>query len=224
VLTVLCYYREPRRGNEAQGERSFWRWEDQGERYVRRMTEAVNRYVPGPHQLRLLAPDDAPGWWGKVQMFNPAVTEGRCLYLDLDNVIGGPLDALVALEPDPIIMADDRMFPGTPNGSVMLFDAGRLRFLWDEYQANGAAVRREFSESHWPMASDQAFIADRVRKAGHVIPFFQDLLPPGYLLMSQAELEQGADWSRTHLVCGQSLPKPHQSAHPYYAEHWRDAA
>jgi hypothetical protein len=223
VLTVLCYYREPRQGNEPQGERSFWRWADQGERYVRRMLEAI-RKQPLVTGLTMLPPNDEPGWWGKLQMFNPAVTEGRCLYLDLDNVIGGPLDALLALRPDPLIMADDRMFPGTPNGSVMLFDADRLRFLWDEFTANPAAIRAEFSESHWPMASDQAFIADRVRKAGYQIPFFQDLLPPGYLLMSQAELERGADWSQTRLVCGQSLPKPHQSAHPYYAAHWRDAA
>jgi hypothetical protein len=233
MLTVIAMYKEPRAAWGAQGERSFWAWKAEGERYVTRLLRAVERYLPTPSPVVFLTNHatygatrlaiDSPGWWAKLEMFRREVSNGKCLYLDLDNVIGDSLADLVALEPDPIIMCDDRDVPRLANGSMMLFDAERLRFLWEEYAADPIAIREEFSERRWPKASDQAFIADRVQRAGFSIPYFQDLLPSGYVLMAR-ELEAGADWSAAHIVCGQGIPKPHESRHPYFAQHWRDAA
>lgn len=221
MLTILTLYKEPKGGNEAQGERSFWSWQEQGAKYLAVMEKAIHKYLP-PAQTCCLVDNGRAGWWNKLAMFAPGNSRGLCLYTDLDNVIAKSLELLVSLTPEPIIMADDRLCPGMPNGSIMLFnaDAPVLRALWTEYEANPAAIEREFSEDHWPLASDQAFIADRVRKAGYAIPLFQDLLPPGYLLTAK-ELEAGADWSNTHIVCGQGVPKPHDSTHPFYAEHWK---
>lgn len=225
MLTVLTLWKPPRAQFAEQGERAFWAWEQEGQRYIERWEAGVARYVPEPFRLMRLSGTDAPGWWDKVHMFRPEIAFGRCLWLDLDNVISGSLEALVNLPLDddtPMIMADDRAFPGLANGSVMLFDADRLRYLWEEYAESPLAIEAEFSErDRWPYASDQAFVADRIRARGRRIPYFQDLLPPAYLLMA-SELEAGAAWSETHLVCGQGLPKPHQSTHPFYAAHWRD--
>lgn len=231
-LTVLALYKRPQAGNEEQGERAFWA--ELGAEYLTKFVAAFHRWLPKHAQLVLLSDTtyalghrgkccrlimNAPGWWSKVEMFRPSVSQGRCLYLDLDNVLAGPLDELLALNPDPLIMADDKAYPGLPNGSVMYFDADRLRFLWNEYAAHRHEIEAEFSETQWPHASDQAYVADRVRKAGHDIPLLQDLLPPNYLLMAK-ELEAGATWGDTRMVCGQGVPKPHQSGHPFY-EAWK---
>jgi hypothetical protein len=128
----------------------------------RRVADERRRYVPQPQTDRrddghavacgsgrtgigvasLDSTVDAPGFWAKLNMFRHG--DGKTLYCDLDNVINGPIDELCALEPDPLIMLDDRRVPGLPNGSVILFDAERCRFIWDALRLNRARCEREY--------------------------------------------------------------------------------
>jgi hypothetical protein len=62
-----------------------------------------------------------PGWWAKIELWRPGLFEGRVLYIDLDCLITGDLDALVAGEGFRII--DDWWLPGF-NSSVVAWDAG----------------------------------------------------------------------------------------------------
>ena len=228
-LSVIAYYNATPDGPaQDKGRRGFWT--ALGPTYVRRLLQSLRTALPGiPCTLLTNRPEcgegwdrtvalvsEHPGWWGKIEIFRDEVSEGRCLYTDLDNVIAGRLDAIAALDARPAVMLDDVIFPRYPNPALMLFDAEACRFLWDEYVQQPEAIQREFAEPHWPKASDQGFITERIRSRGYEPKLFQDLLPPGYVLLSHAELEKGADWSKTRIVVGQSWPKPHQSTHPYF--------
>lgn len=253
MVNVITLLKHPQPNQEAHGERPFW--EEWGPTYLERLVRGLQRWMPQPWTLTVMTDDyvwamsglpadlgtvvrftqllgDSAGWWAKLNMFRPDVSSGRCLYLDLDNVIGGDLTPLVQLPLEvrrhhdlpplqqPLWMLDDRVYPRMANGSTILFDADDdlVRELWTFYARHPESTRKRFSV--WPDASDQAYIAWFLRSKGLHIPFMQDALPEGYILNSRVELERGADWSKTALVYGSWDPKPHMSSHPFYARHW----
>lgn len=246
MLTVITLLKlKPSPNGEKHGERTFWR--EHGARYLARWLDGVRMHVPETKRIvvmtdslvdgiRLrdgewfvgLADDvDAPGFWAKLNMFRRDVSWGKCLYMDLDNVINGPLDELCALEPDPLIMLDDRRVPGLPNGSMILFDADQCRFIWERY----AAWPRGFEAHHvvdgngddydaYQNAYDQAFIADSLFRKYRGLRFFQDLLPEGYILNSRSELPNAPDWTTARVIVGGGMGKegkPHLSTHPGFS-------
>jgi len=243
MITVVTLLKlKPSPNGEQHGERAFWR--ELGPRYLDAWLASVDRYVPPPkrivvmtdavdtivrpllpntHALHVVSLDraiDAPGFWSKLNMFREEASEGKTLYCDLDNVINGPLDQLCALEPDPLIMLDDRRVPRLPNGSAILFDAERCRSIWHAYASypRGCESRFVANGEDYSLAYDQAFIASCVRSWGFTVPLFQDLLPRGYCLNAYSELPQDEDCRDTHLIfgCG-AAAKPHTSAHPAFA-------
>jgi hypothetical protein len=240
MLTVLTLLKvKPSPNGEQHGERAFWR--EEGARYLDAWLAGVRKYVPQPHQVVVMIDDrataapymggphimtfcmldeavDAPGFWAKLEMFKHG--DGKCLYLDLDNVITGPLDELCALEPDPLIMLDDKRVPRLPNGSAILFDAERCRGIWAQY----AETPRSYERQHvavgddYSNAYDQSFIADCYREWGdREPPFFQDLLPRDYCLNAYSELPLAEDWRDSRLIFGCGAAKPHTSTHPAFA-------
>ena len=239
MLTVLTLLKvKPSPDGHLHGERSFWA--ERGRQYLDAWLEGVDRYVPKPHQVLVMTDDerllamqvddraeyvpigriiDAPGFWAKLEMFRYA-PGGKCLYLDLDNRIIAPLDALCSLTPDPLIMLDDRHIPRLPNGSTILFDAERCRFLWDRYVKMPRDIEAAFVArgGDYSKAYDQAYIAENIerRSYGRDPRFFQDLLPDGYCLNAYSELPKADDWRDAHLIFGCGAAKPHTSKHPAF--------
>jgi hypothetical protein len=236
MLTVLTLLKvKPSPNGEQHGERPFWR--EFGPQYLNVWLANARKYIPQPHQIVVMTDSpklvsvgngigvalldstiDAPGFWAKLNMFR--VGQGKCLYLDLDNVVCGPLDELCALEPDPLIMMDDRRVPRLPNGSAILFDAERCRGIWAQY----AETPRSYERQHvavgddYSNAYDQSFIADCYREWGdREPPFFQDLLPRDYCLNAYSELPLAEDWRDSRLIFGCGAAKPHTSTHPAFA-------
>lgn len=239
VLTLLKMHPSP--NGEQHGERPFWR--EFGPRYLDAWLAAVDRYVPRPHRVIVMTDEpqpapwpvhmapldpvvDAPGFWAKMMAFRRGMSSCLTLYLDLDNVVSGDLSKLCALRPDPMIMLDDRRVPRLPNGSAMLFDPERCNFLWDAYAANPREIEDEFAGprgNDYTRAYDQAFVAESLRATGHQITFFQDMLPPGYILNAASELDGTERWRNAHMVYGSGghkEGKPHTSSHRFFAEHW----
>lgn len=60
--------------------------------------------VPGVETIRLL--HDWPGWWAKVELFRPGLFDGPVLYFDLDTVILGPFDDLLAYDGRMAMLSD----------------------------------------------------------------------------------------------------------------------
>jgi hypothetical protein len=235
MLTVLTLFKiRASRDGWKHGERPFWK--SLGRQYLDAWLAGVRRFVPEPKRVVImtdapeLVPDapvvgldrriDAPGFWAKLNMFREGVSEGRCLYMDLDNIITGPLDELCALAPDPLIMLDDRRIPRLPNGSMILFDAARCRTIWDRYVDAARHIERAFvaEGEDYSRAYDQAFIAYCMGTEGVTVPFFQDLLPRGYVLNAVSELPQAEDWKDARVIFGSGLGegKPHTASHPAF--------
>jgi len=237
VLTVVTLLTTGHHERGPQhGERPFWR--EWGATYVRRFFAGARRHIQEPFRAvcltdsaHLLPADVEPlllhapipgGWWAKLATFDARHgIEGRTLFCDLDNIIGGDLSPLLALEPDPLLALDDLIEPRRFNSSTMFCYPERLRFLWDTFAEDPQGWMHQYLV--WPHASDQAFIWDQLRERGLMPPhFLQDLLPKGAILNSRVELEKGAPWEQAMLVYGSWDPKPHMSSHPFYARHWVD--
>lgn len=241
MLTVLTLLKvNPSPNGDRHGERPFWR--EFGPRYLDAWLASVERWIPDPKRIVVMTDEwgvavhtrqqsaiadaveldktvDAPGFWAKLEMFRHGI--GKSLYCDLDNVINGPLDLLCALEPDPLIMLDDRRVPGLPNGSVILFDADECRDIWRDYTLHPREVERTYVAhgNDFSCAYDQAFIANWM----HCLPsrpprFLQEMLPPGYILNARSELPNATDWRSARLIFGGGAEgKPHVSDHPGFA-------
>lgn len=112
-----------------------------GEEYVARMRSMVARNLTLPHEFVCLKDEGIlQGWWAKIELFRPGRFTGRVLYLDLDSVVVGPLDALA--EQKGII---NLLYWGwrTPTlcTSVMSWDAGEHDEVFTTFHAG---VLREF--------------------------------------------------------------------------------
>lgn len=67
-----------------------------GDRYVATLRSMAARHLP-PHQFECITESDKPGFWAKVDLFQPGRFTGRVIYFDLDLVISGDLSGLVGL-------------------------------------------------------------------------------------------------------------------------------
>ena len=96
--------------------------------------------------------DGLPGWWSKIGLFKPGKFPGLNLYLDLDVVINGGLEDIVAsAEPGKVSARDDFSYSlkkpeflnpemerfiggkGTVNSSVMVWNDDDGRDVWDKF-------------------------------------------------------------------------------------------
>lgn len=114
-----------------------------GTQYVRALASMVAANLVTPHRFVCLTdqPSRHPGiqtmqltpgrigWWNKLELFRPGIFAGRVLFLDLDSVITGPLDELVASK--GIIHLSDWGWKMPVYGSgVMVWDAGEHAAIW----------------------------------------------------------------------------------------------
>ena len=104
-----------------------------GDEYVRRMQSMVSRHLSQPHEFVVLRDEGAlSGWWSKIELFRPGRFVGRVLYLDLDSVVVGSLDALVE-QPGIIDLRDWGWVTDTLCSSVMVWDADEHRDIFDQF-------------------------------------------------------------------------------------------
>lgn len=132
-----------------------------GPRYVNILRAMVARHLAAPHRFVCLTEDPSglehqvralqlrpgrQGWWNKVELFRPGLFGGRVLYLDLDVVVVGPLDGLVAHK--GIIHLDDWRGPRGGYGSaVMVWDAGEHVEAWTKF--SGEVSTRHLGDQDW---------------------------------------------------------------------------
>lgn len=116
--------------------------------YVLKLKSAVARHLSSPHQfvcltdqpsellgemncLRIEAPMPLPGWWAKINLFDPALgSVGRKMYLDLDTLPVDSLDDIALIDKSFAIVPTAGTFEGRNglrvvkkyNSSVMVWD------------------------------------------------------------------------------------------------------
>lgn len=145
-----------------------------GPEYVERLQWGVRRHLKTPHRFRVFTPppeDEAltrrPGCFARLRAFDPAWQaknriEGRLLVLDLDVVITGNIDHLVARpEPFVILQGVNAANPCPMNGSVWMLQAGYRPDVWSKFSLDAAAKlpAHEFPD-------DQGWFFDRMPDAG----------------------------------------------------------
>lgn len=83
-------------------------------------------------------PSNLNGWWNKLWLFSPGLftTGDRVIFLDLDTVISGPLDALAAYDGAFAILTDFYRQIGMQS-SVMSWRAGEQTGIWRSFEAAG---------------------------------------------------------------------------------------
>ncbi len=74
------------------------------------------------------------GWWYKLYLFKQDFfgLEGQVLFLDLDVVITGNLDALIDYSKDKLCISEDER-AGDYNSSVMCFKLGTMNYVWESF-------------------------------------------------------------------------------------------
>lgn len=96
--------------------------------YVSHFLDGLNRYV-GSYEFMLLT-GGYSGWWSKMGLFEPQV-KGDLLYFDLDTMIVGPLDEIMAV--DRLTVLSDFNVPGRMASGVMFIpehERDRIHTEW----------------------------------------------------------------------------------------------
>lgn len=201
-ITVLCVLRS---GGDYHAE------------YVRILRDGVAKHLTVPHRFvclsdapvpceRIPLKHNWPGWWSKLEIFRPDVITGPTLYLDLDTVVVGNLDAVASIpyefamlnirEKDVKVGNSGAMWLEKPFPHVYERFAEKPEY-WIEYHQKHA---------HNRYMGDQAFISDcfpLIPKLHHALPGFfksykydrcQEDVPPG-----------------CSVVCFGGKPRPHQA-------------
>lgn len=110
----------------------------------------------------------APRWWSKIELFRRGLfaPDETVLYLDLDTLIVGSLDAIVS-HPHRFTMADDPWPRDTGSGpkcSAVMAWRGDYSHIFDAFAArpDEIAHRYDVHEPQLGRIGDQAFIEDTV--------------------------------------------------------------
>jgi hypothetical protein len=222
--------------------------------YVNRLHAMVRRNLSGSYRFVCLT-DDAKGvdpavecfpipfvvedgggperGWRKLATFEWPLydLEGTALYLDLDIVVVGPLDALFDVT-GPFRIAHDKRLSsrGISNSSVYRFELGAHRDILTTFQSDHATLVTQFR-------NEQAYLSAQLRAAGQLeewpaqwcISFKYDCLPTWPLNYIKA----AAYPEPARVVFFHGHPKPPEAAAgyaafrrftrptPWIAQYWR---
>lgn len=103
-----------------------------GEEYVAKLRAGVARHLALPHEFVCIRESAKPGWWAKVDLFEPGRFRGRVLYLDLDTVIVGDLARLV-VHKGLLHLQDWGWTTPTYGSGVMVWDVGEHAEIFELY-------------------------------------------------------------------------------------------
>lgn len=140
--------------------------------WVRKLRDGVARHMSIAHRFVCLSDVEVPceripllhgwnGWWSKVELFRPGIITGPTLYLDLDTVIVGNINAVGFIEHNFAML---RNF-GRRNyiGSGVMWFRRPVVALYEKFAANPDGIiehhRRIERGAHM---GDQAYIFDSV--------------------------------------------------------------
>ena len=109
----------------------------------------VARHLSLPHEFICITESDLPGWWGKVRLFKDS--RERNLWLDLDTVITGSLDGLVAPLTSDLRIAKNwaQSGYGGCQSSVMYWEGDACRVINDEFDP---------AIAHWPPRNEPGIL------------------------------------------------------------------
>ena len=114
--------------------------------HVERLAEQVEKHLTLPHDFSLITVSDKPGFWAKIDLFQPGWCKNRTLYLDLDVTIVGSLDEIVEF-PHQFASIKDYQYPLLMNSSVMVWDAGAGDAIYNNFRP--AVMEKFHGDQGW---------------------------------------------------------------------------
>lgn len=188
--------------------------------WVRKLRDAVARNLSISHRFVCLSDVEVPceriplahnwpGWWAKLELFKPGVVTGPTLYLDLDTVIVGNIDALANIPTDFAMLRNfgRRNYIGS---GVMWLGKPQVR-VYERFIAKPEEHIAEYIRNeHAAVIGDQAFIFDTIGDTN--VTRLQDVVPglihcyPKTFAADQAPAGAG-------VICFKGKIKPPQAMH-----------
>jgi hypothetical protein len=168
-------------------------------------------------------PTTYTGWWHKMGLYKaklPGVYTEKILYIDLDVVVAGELDTLMAYESDFATAKDwptgsvqkDSVKDKQGNTSVVLLKVGSQAKMWDRFSKD-------------PAGEIKAYIGNRMGDGDQewinkAYPECMDLLPEKFVQSYKLHKLQAVPPSDCAIVMFHGTPKPHECG-GWVKEFWR---
>jgi hypothetical protein len=200
-----------------------------GAQYVNTLFDMVERNLPAGTLFRFVCltddpaglherietlplPADLTGWWGKLYFFKRGLfADGeRVIFLDLDTVIVGKIDQLVAYD-GQFATLEDFFFPEQLGPAVIAWEAGEYAAsIWEEWVACGKP-RDGHGDLWWINQLDQGRFAKRSDKL--------QVLFPG-MFCSYKRSCAPIPPKGTRVVCFHGTPRPHEAVDDWVHAVW----
>jgi hypothetical protein len=199
-----------------------------GRDYVQRLASAVSRHLTIPHRIVCLT-DDArrmkgvetiklrhgwPGFWSKVELYQPGLFRGPVLYLDLDTVVCGPMDA-IAQTPGNVVASWDLQY-GWLNSSLVLWRVN-LSCVYDAMVADPDAAIRQYDTG--PLWGDQGLLQDTLTKKRIGWRWVQESHPDAVWWHPVGMRDKPAP-AGVSVALWYGHPKPHEVLSPWLSANW----
>lgn len=144
-----------------------------------------------------------PGWWAKMELFDPRV-RGDLLYFDLDTIVVGDLGAIASVNRLTILRdfyRDGKRKPEGLGSGVMYLPEAERAEIWDKW-----IQQPEKYISHYRMMGkgDQAFLEDWSMERW---ARWQDLVPKQVMSWKVHELSAGIP-PTCRVICFHGRPRP----------------
>ncbi|MDF7679632.1 hypothetical protein PT300_03010 [Enterobacteriaceae bacterium ESL0689] len=121
--------------------------------------------IPGINTIKLT--EDLPGWWSKIEIFNPEAVTDDIFYIDLDIVITGDISQI--LNNQKLTMLSDFFFPAkTKNSAIMRIPHEEKYKVWEIFKRYPELFMSRYKEG-----GDQEFISKIYPHAA----VWQEILP-----------------------------------------------
>jgi hypothetical protein len=194
--------------------------------WVAKLQRGVSRHLSLPHRFVALSDVDVPcqriplatrwpGWWAKLELFTPGHFTGPVLYMDLDTVVVGSLDAIAAY-PHRFTMAHEYYRPDQVCSTAMAWDGAEDFGILSAFSVDQIA---RYTARH--RIGDQAFIEDHLRATGVPIATFRDLFGERSIASYKVHDCKRAPPADACVVAFHGKPKPHEITSGWVADTWR---
>ncbi|CBG89347.1 hypothetical protein [Citrobacter rodentium] len=162
-----------------------------------------------------------PGWWSKIELFDPAQCDSDIFFLDLDTVITGDITELLAEQRMGILA--DFYHPSTVGSAVMRIPHGNKASIWEQFMEAPVRIMQECTQpgKKW---GDQGFLDDVFQPRiiwqneypGQIVSYKQHIacagMPGWHSLRSEGNGTLPPD---ARIVCFHGNPKPWTSNLPW---------
>lgn len=205
---------------------------ERGAEYVNNLYDMVTRNLPEGYpgrfvcftddpnddlhegiEVRPLPVQGLPGWWNKLALFKKGVfSEGeRVMFMDLDTLIVGPLDDIVAYK-GQFATLRDFYNPQYVGPAIILWEASKLIYsIWDEWNDQDRPMTGH-GDLWWINSLDQGRFAHRADK-------LQKLYPDKFVSFKahcKPYPPKGAS-----VVCFHGQPRPHNANVDWVESVWK---